>query len=75
MGMTVLHNLFSEVASHSSEGENISKEIHVLYENSLRGDMTSLAALKQFRYLGHDQVLEGKVIELVILASSVGSSQ
>lgn len=75
MGMTVLQKTFKDVEDHSDEGKSIAKTIHVLYENSLRGDLTALGALKNYKYDGRDQELKVKITDLVLLASSVGASQ
>jgi len=70
-----LRDAFLEVETHSLEGQEIAKDLHMLYENSLRGDLTALSLLKGFEYNGNDQPLKIKVTELVLLASSVGNSQ
>jgi hypothetical protein len=75
MGMTALHNIFERVENHSDEGRKAASAIHEAYEDVLRGNIQSLATLRNFRYTGSDTKLDEMVRELVIQASSVGASQ
>ena len=75
MGMTALHNIFERVENYSDEGHEIASIIHEAYEDVLRGNIQSLATLRNFRYTGSDTKLNEMVHELVIQASSVGASQ
>lgn len=73
--MNALQEAFKKVEDHSEEGKAAAKTIHILYANSVRGDVISLSVLKSYKYEGIDERLKVKVTDLVLLASSSGATQ